>query len=173
MAINIEQFGKDHKPHRGRSFFTVGNNSMIPVTHLQKGAACQIYWYCIQDISDNWWCFDVRELPNFKIEVFDKIPFCLDRREFVAQYLNSQKLTDFSFFNFSEFIIPENIKNKATRIRNGKYMYRGFVLEKHPDKQEWTASKTPDKVGPCWSFERLKYQVDRFLLNLHPASATT
>lgn len=42
-------------------------------------------------------------------------------------------------------------------------MYRGFVLEKERDRQAWNASRTPDKVGPCYSFERLKYQVDLFL----------
>lgn len=55
------------------------------------------------------------------------------------------------------------MKHKAKRIRNGKYMYRGFILEKEMNKQAWTASKTPEKVGPCWSLERLKYQVDLFL----------
>lgn len=172
MAINIEQFGKGYKPHRGRRFFPIGE-TMIPVTHVEKEKACQIYGYCIQDLSGNWWVFDVREMPHFDIPVFENLPCWLDQLNYVAIYLTTQNIKDFSFFNLSEFIIPEPITNKATRIRNGKYMYRGFVLEKHPVKQEWTASKTPAKVGPCWSFERLKFQVDRFLLNVNPAQATT
>lgn len=166
MAFNIEQFGKDYKPHREVSFFTIGTVSLVPVTHLEKGKSCQIYWYCVRDFRERWWVFDVRELPNFEIEVYDKIPFWIYRRDFVAKYLNSQKMTDFSFFKFSKFVIPDAIKNKATRIRNGKYMYRGFVLEKALNKQEWTASNTHETVGPCYSFERLKFQVDRFLMNI-------
>lgn len=174
MAINIEQFGNEYKPHRGLRFFPLGND-LVPVTHVEKNKACQIYGYCIRDFSGHWWVFDVRELPDFNISVFENLPCWLDQRNYVAIYLTTQNLKDFSFFKFSEFIIPEPLKHKATRIRNGKYMYRGFVLEKDPDRQGqgWTASKTPDKVGPCWSFERLKFQVDRFLLNVNPVRATS
>ena len=59
---------------------------------------------------------------------------------------------------------------KAKRIRNGKYIYRGFSLEKEDGRQSWLATKESYKVGPCYSFERLKYQVDLFILrnNLIP-----
>lgn len=52
---------------------------------------------------------------------------------------------------------------KAQRIRNGKYIYRNFILEKEDGRQSWLATKESYKVGPCYSFDRLKYQVDLFI----------
>lgn len=58
------------------------------------------------------------------------------------------------------------MKNKAKRIKNGHYMYRGFELKRRNGNLAiWEAFLT-DKTIPVletWSLERMKYQLDLFI----------
>lgn len=100
MAISLIELGKEYRPHRGKSFFTMGRrHRLVPVTHLEKHKVCELYWYCVQKWDDNWIAFDVRGLPNFDVLAFKAIIYWIEQREFVAKYLDNQNIQDYSFFN--------------------------------------------------------------------------
>ena len=98
LSVPIKKLGKDHKPHRGYSYFIIGDRHTIPVTHVEKDNACQLYWYCVQLFDGTWLAFDVRTLPNFDMPNFEATPSWLGKRQYVAEYLNSRNMPDLSFF---------------------------------------------------------------------------
>lgn len=57
------------------------------------------------------------------------------------------------------------MKNKAKRIKNGHYMYRGFELKRQSEVfPSWYAYENGVKVWSCWSLQRIKYQIDLLIL---------
>lgn len=100
MAIELKQFGKEYRPNKGKSYFTMAaGKEPVPVTHVEKNKACQLYWYCVQKPDLSWLAFDVRELPNFDISEFEAVKFWLMKRFYVADYLQNQNIQGFSFFS--------------------------------------------------------------------------
>ncbi len=55
------------------------------------------------------------------------------------------------------------MKHSAKRIRNGKYMYRGFVLKRGSELNAWFAVNGGKEPLMHFTFELIKRRVDQFL----------
>lgn len=98
--IPIKQFGKEYKPNRGKSSFTInGGKTRIQITHLEKSKACQLYWYCFALFDNQWIAFDIRHLPDFKLQEYEEVHYWLYRREFVREYFQNRNIEDLESFH--------------------------------------------------------------------------
>jgi hypothetical protein len=104
MSNPIKIFGKEYSVGKCYKYFKVGN-SLVPVANFRKNKSSQIYGFCFQKFDDSWHVFDIRYLPNFDMDSMKKISYLEGKLEFVAAYLDSQNITDFSFFGSDSSVI--------------------------------------------------------------------
>lgn len=100
MAFLLEDLGGEYTVHSGRDYamFPIDNKPYgFPVSHLEKNGERQDYFFCAGfDSEERWIVFDVHELPDFDLEIYEKIRYFSHKRAFVAEFLQKNKL-DFDF----------------------------------------------------------------------------